>query len=304
MGTVGSFVALVTQHGSSVLFHRADSLIPCPCRTPEGFRDPEWHEAHTYTFVGTDTPPPEPNEIYNGGDMIAAIDYAEGASATPFTNHQLNAQVFQNDPLGSRAYLELGQLTQSNPLLPDYTNAEQIAWLTATFPTIDPSWWVKVYVATDSGFNHTYWLIDPFYAVQQVSVGLVIPPTPIQPHAVPLVEPPMCNEEGMLPDPGNTVEITVKAFVQPIQSTRATRLSAEYAAQMFGEVQSDDHLGIFAESWGGVELNFNNWSQAGEDYIEYAGRRFLVVNANLIPDPADGNPRHHWEVALRLIGTR
>lgn len=164
MGTVDSFVALVTQRGSDALFYKADSQIPCPCRTPEGFRDPEWHDA--------------------------------------------------------------------NPLEP------------------------------------------------------------------------MCNEEGMLPDPANTVSITIKAFVQPIQSTRATRLSAEYMAQLFGEVQSDDHLGIFPESWGGTPLNFFDWSQTGDNYIEYAGRRFLVVNANLIPDPADGNPRHHWECGLRLIGTR
>jgi hypothetical protein len=164
VSTVGSFVALASQRGSSVLFHRADSMIPCPCRTPEGFRDPEWHDAN-----------------------------------------------------------------------------------------------------------------------------------PTQP---------VCNEEGMLPDPTNTTEITVKAFVQPIQSTRATRLSAEYLTQMFGEIQSDDHLGIFPVDWQGKSLNFADWSQAGEDYIEYAGRRFIVVNANLIPDPSDGNPRHHWEVGLRLIGTR
>lgn len=164
MGTVGSFVALASAHGSSVLFHRADSLIPCPCRTPEGFRDPEWHDA--------------------------------------------------------------------NP------------------------------------------------------------------------DAPLCDENGMLPDPANTVEITVKAFVQPVQSTRGAKLPAEYVAQMFGEIQADDHLGIFPESWQNTPLNFDDWSQTGEDYIEYAGKRFLVVNANLIPDPADGNPRHHWEVSLRLISTR
>lgn len=164
MGTVGDFVALATAHGSNVLFRRADSLIPCPCRTPEGFRDPEWHDAN-----------------------------------------------------------------------------------------------------------------------------------PTQP---------MCNENGMLPDPAHTVEITVKAFVQPIQSTRATRLSTEYLTQMFGEIQLDDHLGIFPESWLGVPLEFDNWSQSGEDYIEYNNERFICVNANLIPDPADGNPRHHWECGLRMIGSR
>lgn len=164
MGTVGDFIALVTARGSNVFYRRADSLTPCPCRTPEGFRDPEWHDANP------------------------------GA--------------------------------------------------------------------------------------------------------------PMCDENGMLPDPTLTVALNVKAFVQPIQSTRATRLSTEYLTQMFGEIQQDDHLGIFPEAWQSTPLNFSNWSQSGEDYIEYAGQRFIVVNANLIPDPADGNPRHHWEVGLRMIGTR
>lgn len=161
MGTVSAFEALLASHGSDAIFHRDSSLVPCPCLTPEGFRDPEWHLAH-----------------------------------------------------------------------------------------------------------------------------------PLEP---------VCNERGFLPDPATTVNISVKAFVQPIQSTRATRLSTEYAAALFGEIQKDDHLGIFPASWGGTVLDFFNWSQSGEDYIEYYNRRFLVVNANLIPDPDDGNPRHHWELGLRII---
>jgi hypothetical protein len=164
VSTVSDFVALVTAHGSDVRYRRVDSTTPCPCRTPEGFRDPEWHEA--------------------------------------------------------------------NPLAP------------------------------------------------------------------------VCDENGMLPGVGEAVDISVKAFVQPIQSTRATRLSAEYIAQLFGEVEADDHLGIFPITWGGTELNFYNWSQTGQDFIEYDDRRFICVNANRIPDPSDGNPKHHWELGLRLIGTR
>lgn len=161
MSTVASFVAMLSQHGSDVVFHRDESLVPCPCLTPEGFRDPEWHAAH-----------------------------------------------------------------------------------------------------------------------------------PLEP---------VCNDRGFLPDPNSLTEITVKAFVQPAQSTRATRLATEYMADMFGEIQKDDHLGIFPESWKGKVLDFFNWSQSGEDYITYYNRKFLVINANLIPDPSDGNPRHHWEVGLRLI---
>lgn len=163
MGTTEDFIALLNQYGSDTKFHRSDSLIPCPCRTPEGFRDPEWHDAH-------------PTE-------------------------------------------------------------------------------------------------------------------------------PVCDENGMLPDPGATVDISVRAFVQPSQSTRATRLSPEYIATMFGEVQEGDHIGLFPESWNGTVLNFYDWSQSGEDWIAYNGRYYNVVAANLIAAPDTGNPRHHWEVGLRLTAT-
>lgn len=95
---------------------------------------------------------------------------------------------------------------------------------------------------------------------------------------------------------------TVRAFVQPVQSGATRRLTTDYAVELFGEVQVDDHLGIFPLTYGGVSFQFQEWSQSGEDFILYNGRRFLVVNANLIPDPADGAP-HHWECGLRLLKT-
>lgn len=163
MSLVAEFIALVAQHGSPVIFHResADAMVACPCRTPEGYRDPEWHDAHP--------------------------------------------------------------------------------------------------------------------------------------------EAPLCNERGFLPGPGGITNLPIKGFVQPIQSTRATRLSTEFTQVMFGTVEADDHLGIFPESWQGTALDFNDWSQSGDEYVRYNGRNFMVVNANLIADPEDGNPRHHWEVGLRLV---
>jgi hypothetical protein len=159
MSTIPQFLSLLTAKGSDVQFKRDESTIPCPCRTPEGYRDPIWHLQH--------------------------------------------------------------------------------------------------------------------------------------PAAV------MCNESGMLPGVG--VNMTVKAFMQPIQSTRATRLSTEQLIQMFGEIQADDHLGIFPFTWANQQLNFRDWGRAGEDYLIYNGEKFTVVNANLIPDPDDGNPAHHWEIGARLI---
>jgi len=111
---------------------------------------------------------------------------------------------------------------------------------------------------------------------------------------------PICNEAGFLPGT-NVIHRQVKAFIQPIQSTRATRLQAEQVLIMFGEIEADDHLGIFPCDWGGASLDFSNWSTSGEDWVEYVQRRFMVVNSNLIPDPADGNPYHHYEVGLRLM---
>lgn len=109
---------------------------------------------------------------------------------------------------------------------------------------------------------------------------------------------PVCNEQGLLSGP--STHLAIKGFVQPIQSTRATRLSAEYIYTLVGEFQLDDHLGIFPVYYLGTRLEFRDWSQAGEDYVQYMGRRFIVVNANMIGDPADGNPEHHWEIGLRL----
>jgi hypothetical protein len=161
VSTVKDFKNLVSNHGTPVIFHRVDSTRPCPCRTPEGYRDPEWHAARP------------------------------------------------------------GR--------------------------------------------------------------------------------PVCNEQGMLPDFAHSVITTVKAFVQPAQSTRLTRLASEWLQEVFGEIQTDDHVGIFPCDWNGKTLNFFGWSHSGEDFIVYNGRKFMSVNANLIPDPADGNPYHHWEVALRLL---
>jgi hypothetical protein len=80
-------------------------------------------------------------------------------------------------------------------------------------------------------------------------------------------------------------------------------LTSEQLTQLFGEIQTDDQLGIFPVTWMGHSLNFFDWPANTKDYLEYIGRRFTVISANLIPDPADGNPWHHWEVGLRLISS-
>lgn len=79
------------QMGSDVTFHREDAGTPCPCRTPEGFRDINWHRIHpepidyaapivaeappaNYGLVVIVTPTP-PYEVQNR--PIAAVDDAD-----------------------------------------------------------------------------------------------------------------------------------------------------------------------------------------------------------------------------------
>lgn len=45
--TVARFHAALMRMGSDVVYHREDDGSPCPCRTPEGFRDPTWHIANS-----------------------------------------------------------------------------------------------------------------------------------------------------------------------------------------------------------------------------------------------------------------
>lgn len=160
MSNVARFLALVTREGSDVTYHRESGGADCPCRTPEGYRDPKWH--------------------------------------------------------------------RDNPLAPQ------------------------------------------------------------------------CNENGILP--GVVLSAAVKGFVQPVQAGAVRRLTTEYAQQMFGEIEMDDHLGMFPLSYGGVTMNFYDWPQSGSDFILYDTRRFNVISANKIPDPDGGLP-HHWEVGLRLMKT-
>ena len=112
----------------------------------------------------------------------------------------------------------------------------------------------------------------------------------------------VCNSAGMLPS-GLTANFTIKGFVHPVQSGAVRRLTSEQFIALFGEVQMDDHLGIFPCEWGGNVLNFYEWGPAAEDWLEYNARKYTCVSTNLIADPLSGSPFHHWEVGLRLISS-
>lgn len=153
--TITQFLSMLSTMGSDVIFHREDGGTPCPCRTPEGFRDPAWHNMN-------------PTE-------------------------------------------------------------------------------------------------------------------------------PLCNEQGFLT---TAVEFSVKASIQPAQ-TQYVRIAQRVNA-LLGDVQRDDKFGVLPCTWGGHAVDLDDWSDAGEDYLVYDGRRYVVVAADKLPD-IDGTPGHHWECGLRLL---
>jgi hypothetical protein len=112
---------------------------------------------------------------------------------------------------------------------------------------------------------------------------------------------PVCDANAMLPDPGQDANFTVKGFVQPVASTRGIRLAEEIGVFPVGEIQTDDHIGLLPTEYAGNVLEFSDWGAATEDYLVYNGRKYTVVNANLMPDALTGHVRGHWELALRLI---
>lgn len=113
---------------------------------------------------------------------------------------------------------------------------------------------------------------------------------------------PVCNDAAMLSQPGTTAEFITKAFVQPVQAGAVRRLTSEQLQALFAEIKADDHIGLFPCEWNEHILDFKDWGQATEDWLVYNGRKFTVVSTNLIPDPSDGSPFHHWEVGMRLLG--
>ena len=110
---------------------------------------------------------------------------------------------------------------------------------------------------------------------------------------------PVCNEVGMLP---LVTEFLVKGSIQPVSAggVRRSRTS-ELVSRLFpGDIQADDHIGILPVVWSGNQLEFDKFTDTGEDYLVYDNRRFLVVAHDKLPD-VDGDPNHHWELGLRLV---
>lgn len=270
VSTVPSFITLLQQHASPARYHRATNTGPiCPCRTPEGFRDPEFH-------LSMKKYGPISYEVEAGPIPVSTLLYS-------FVGVN-DANVSMSPPILTSS------ITSDNPFQVKFTvlfPKQQSISAFAVYRGVDGAGAVKI---SDVPRPVVSDLEPTAIFTDNIPLGTVGPS---------FIEPMLCNEVGRIPAPPD--DFMVKAFCQPIQSTRATRLSTEYIEQVFGNVEADDHLGIFPIIWGGRELFFSEWSQSGDDFIEYDGERFMVINANKIPDPGDGNPDHHWEVGLRKI---
>lgn len=106
---------------------------------------------------------------------------------------------------------------------------------------------------------------------------------------------PLCNERGIL---AVVTEYTVKGSIQPAMT--ANRRMSQRANDLLGDVQRDDKVAILPCTWGGHTLNLDGWSDAGDEYLTYDGKRYTVVAVDKVPD-VDGDPNHHYEAGLRLL---
>lgn len=276
--TVPKFLRLLSIHGSDFIYHKSLAIIECPCVTPQGFRDDIWHK--------TDLPDPQLVGI-GAGAISGQFEYrlhhlyAQGEKTTPsFGEYTLAANNISfiwfggmSNPPSGRGPVTGYRLYRRriSAIGPGQSGSWKIA-----FETNDPT----VLTFTDN----------------QADDAALASATPIE----------MCNPAGMIPADNPLAEFQAKGFIQPVQSGAVRKLTTEALTQLFGEIQTDDHLGILPVFWNHHHLNFSSWGESLEDWIVYldpvnGDRKFTVVSANLIPDPADGNPSHHWEVGLRLI---
>lgn len=276
--TVPQFEALVREHGSDFIMHRDVGAVECPCRTEEGFRDPEFHlrwkgliSSVTGTNVGVpgDATAMGPAQNVTGVDYLVFMGNGAGIVGPPamgglFLGATQYGAVYIH---GRQEILDLG--------------VTAVVFRRLTLGGVQQAW-------QNLGVQPLY-LPGGWYDNVPLNFTNARDPELIG----------TCNPEGLIP--AATTEIGAKGFIQPIQSGAVRRLTGEQIAQMFGEIQTDDHIGIIPVSWGGQPLEFFDWPQSMKDFIIYNGRRFTVVSTNLIPDPADGNPAHHWELGLRLI---
>lgn len=271
--TTRAFERLVSKKGASILWHRENGQFtyPCSCRTPEGFRDPDKHLAVNRLIKDF--------SVVNGITFpaLSVVHYL----VVPLVISQRDSVLREIGP-GLQQAISVG----SSP-----SDIQLQFQIPAIFVNILQS--INVYRSVGD-LNH-------FEFVQNInSSNLLWTDThPIGPGTDSLVDVdiPLCNDDGFVPD---VIEKIVKGFVQPAFIGLRSR-SNQIMIEAFGEVQSDDHIGIFPLEFGNYKLDFTDWSDAGSDWLEFNGMRFIAVTSNQVPAPDNANLNHHWEVALRRI---
>lgn len=281
--TVPQFIRLLKANGSDATVYKSDEAtsIVCPCRTPEGYRDPEFHlrwKGWVDSIIG---------QI--GGVANDAVKFGPsyGVSKVEY-QFFLDAEV--NVPVAPPMVASLNTPADIDELIVNF-NAASAAYGFVAYRQL-----------SDNAGNPLGWNRLGAFKNLPVVNGLPQWHDTLPVNFINIADPYLvaqCDAEGKVENP--LWLIPTKAFVQPVQSGAVRRLTTEALAQMFGEIQSDDHLGIFPCSWLGRGIDFNDWSMSTRDYVLYNGQKFNVVSVNLIPDPGNGHPDHHWEVGLRLI---
>lgn len=69
---MNTFLNLINRRGVNVTYHKETDSLPCPCRTPEGYRDPEWHLNN-----------PSSPECNNNGYLFNSVEFITRAIIIP-----------------------------------------------------------------------------------------------------------------------------------------------------------------------------------------------------------------------------
>lgn len=268
MRTLAQFHDILVTMGSDVLFHREDANFPCICRTPEGSRDPRvhhlWQQGILYDTIENTI---DGTQFTNPPVSEVAYRFylVTPEAAIVGEAWELGIQVSPGEPQGFKLLVS----DEGRTLAQGFANVQR-------YTDQDGKW-------HDLGiqdFTQPFW-ID----TSPLGAGAIKPDEPL----------PSCNEQAFV---RSVTEFSVRASVQPPYNM--FRRTNERANDLLGEVRKGDMFGIFPVEWNGNVLNFQNFSEAGEDFIVYDSNRYMIVAADKVPD-VDGDPNHHWELGLRLI---
>lgn len=273
--TTKSFERLVERKGANITWHRENNSNPCPCQTRLGFRDPAKHLA-IWSIVSGHSTTPDTNHIMAlpTGTVLTYLFMpliVSDLNITGYIGPGKQIQVNYVPGLTTRFDIEIPKALQKNLQQIDVWRSGDDETHFENVGTITPDMTEFV----DGSIFYRSGSMVPYNQVDVLE----------------------CNDDAMIPI---VDERRVKGFVQPAFISTRSR-SDQILLEAFGEMQADDHIGVFPLTYDEYALDFSDWSDAGSDWLEWNGLRFIAVTANLLPAPDNANVNHHWEVALRRI---